>query len=425
MSEPAMFALVRDGEARYFANRWAGALLQREVMWGPDDFEQWILQFEPFEEWDGDCDSGAVVDFDRQTLTLNLTTSSYQVPRVWFVYRKLLAAAWPDFEIHRTTELNEALSRYQKSTSNGNALALVAQDEDKTDEESESRPETVDEVRRSVADEDSEDDGEEKDSRDVRAWVTIVAGNGKTRQVEVEQLPLNVLKGKPEALKALTVLKPASVPPESVVSEGLYINLAAQTAGIWGSPELFALVKKHGAAWQGWKLTWLKRGYVEQCELAGAPGSAMRTVEAVARVVPLILSTQQFDTEVMLNAIGGGIKKFANKAVGCLLFVLCLPLVIFGLISGNWKSVFIAMAITAVVVVGAYRLLVLRFKRAFTQGLSQGGSAPAKPLVAGPQDEAARRKRIDQLLTRAGLPRLAEAEPFFSDKSGLDLLAES
>jgi len=46
MSEPAMFALVRNGEARFFANRWAGALLQREVMWGPDDFEKWVLQIE-------------------------------------------------------------------------------------------------------------------------------------------------------------------------------------------------------------------------------------------------------------------------------------------------------------------------------------------------------------------------------------------
>jgi hypothetical protein len=255
--------------------------------------------------------------------------------------------------------------------------------------------------------------------------VSIVAANGKTRQIEVEQLPLNVIKGKPEALKALTVLKPATIPPENVVSEGLYINLPAQTVGFWGSPELFALMKKHAAAWNGWKLTWLKRGYAGQCELAQAPGTAMHTAEAVARVVPLILSTQQFDTEVMLNAIGGGLKSFANKAVGCLLIVLCLPLVVFGIVSGNWKYVFIAMGVTALLVLGAYRLLVLRFKRAVKKGLSQAEQPSAKPLVAGPQDEASRRKRIDELLKRAGLPRLAEAEPLFSKKSGLDLLAES
>jgi hypothetical protein len=338
----------------------------------------------------------------------------------------LLETAWPDFVIHRTTALNDALSSCRPSTSDDNGRALVVQDNDDKDEESESRPETVDEVRRNAPDEDQEDENcEERDARDVRAWVTIVATNGKTRQIEVEQLPLNVIKAKPEALKALTVLKPATIPQESVVSEGLYINLPAQTAGIWGSPELFALVNKHGAGWNGWKLTWLKRGYVDQCELAGTQGMTMPTAEAVARVVPFILSTQQFDTEVMLNAIGGGLKQFANKAVGCLLFIICLPLVIFGLVSGAWQSVFITMAVTALLVIGAYRLLVLRFKRAFAKSLSQGEQQPAKPLVAGPQDEATRRKRIDDLLKQAELPRLAEAEPLFSNKSGLELLAES
>jgi hypothetical protein len=35
------------------------------------------------------------------------------------------------------------------------------------------------------------------------------------------------------------------------------------------------------------------------------------------------------------------------------------------------------------------------------------------------------RRRIDDLLRRASLPRLSEAEPLFSGKTGLELLAEA
>jgi hypothetical protein len=422
MSEPAMFALVRDGEMRYFADRWAGATLRRELMWGPEDFEKWVLQFEPLDEWEDECDGAAVIDFDRRILTWNGDTSSYRVPRVQFVYQKMLAAAWPDFEIHPVSARSNALVKHLQSIGQPNTPALIAQDGDAQDESSDYRPATVEEAKRPVAD---EEEGQEAANDTVRAWVTIVDADGRTRQRHLDRLPLDLLSAAPEALSSLSALEPAVVPPEAIVSEGLCISPSQRTAGFWGSPELFALLKKHEARWNGWQLTWLKRGYADQCRVAGTRGMPMRNAEAVAKVVPLILSTQQFNAEVMLNAIGGGLKKFANKAIGCLLLVISLPLVIFGLVSGNWRSVFITIAITAAVVLGAYRLVVARFKRMVNRRMLRGEDDTAKRLAAGPQDQAARRKRIDELLKRAGLPRMAEVEPLFSDKSGLELLAES
>ncbi len=184
-------------------------------------------------------------------------------------------------------------------------------------------------------------------------------------------------------------------------------------------------MKKYKEHWQGWKLTWLKRGYADQCAASGTMGMPMTHAEAVAKVVPLILSTQQFDANAMLGAIGGGLKGFANKAVGCLLIVLSLPLVIFALVSGNWQSALIAIAVTSLIVIGLYQFVIYRFKRAVRKGLSQVDQQRPNALVAGPQDEEARRQRVDQLLKLAKLPRLAEVEHLFSKKTGLELLAES
>ncbi|MEX2113808.1 MAG: hypothetical protein WD845_11520 [Pirellulales bacterium] len=422
MSEPAIFALVRNGKTRYFADRWANALLRREVMWGPEDFEAWVLQFEPVEAWDEDCEGGAVVDFDRRALAWSSDTSSYQVPRVLDVYRKMLAAAWPEFEVTHVAGGNAGMVRYLRGTDNVSEAGLVVLDADKEHEVRESRPETVDEAKRYVAD---DEDGEELDTDAVRAWLTIVDADRRTQQRELQQLSLDLLMAKPEALEALAALEPAAIPREVVVSEGLWINPSERAMGIWGSPELIASVKKYSECWNGWKLTLLNRGYDDQCAVAGMQGMPMSNADAAAKVVPLILSTQQFDAEVMLKAIGDGLKRFANKAVGCLLLVLCLPLVIFGLVSGNWQPVLITMVATVLIALAAYQLLVYRFKRMVRRRLSQGSEERPRPVVAGPHDEAARRERIDEILQRAELPRLAEVEPLFSGKSGLELLAES
>ncbi len=216
-----MFALVRDGEARFFADRWASALLGREVMWGPADFESWVLQFEPLDEWEEECDGGAVVDFDRRKLVWHGDTPNFQVPRVAFVYHKMLAAAWPDFEIKHVDGGNEALIRYLPLNGDGNPAALIAQNDSACRDNPTARPQTVDEAKRYLPD---EDDGEPEDTNDVRAWVTLVDAARTNRQRELERLPLDLLMAKPDALEALAQLKPAAIPREAVVSEGLWIN---------------------------------------------------------------------------------------------------------------------------------------------------------------------------------------------------------
>ncbi len=420
MSEPAMFATVRDGVARFFADRWASAVLRREVMWGPEDFESWVLQFEPLDEWDGECDGGAVVDFDRRILAWSCDAPGYRVPRVSFVYQKMLAAAWRDFEIVHVDGGNEALARYLPSAGE-DTPALIVQNRGPDRDPPVARPTTVDEARRCVTD----DDEQENDDDAIRAWVTLIDADGKTRQRELEALPFDLLMAKTDALQALAALGPAPIPPEAVVSEGIWINSSERSAGFWGPPELYAMMKKYSEHWQDWNLTWLKKGYADQCAAASTKGMPMTNAQAVAIVVPLILSTQQFDAQVMLGAIGGGLKRTANKAVGCLLVVLSLPVLIFGLVTGNWRGVLITIAVTSLVVLGVYQFAVYRFKRMVRRGLSDSERERPQPVVAGPQDEGMRRKRIDELLNRAGLPRLAQVEHLFSDKKGLELLAES
>ncbi len=426
MSEPAVFAVVRNGTARFFADRWASAMLRREVMWGPADFESWVMQFEPLEQWEPECDGGAVIDFDRQLLAWTSNTANYPVPRVLAVYRKMLAAAWPNFEIKHISGGNEALTKFLPKNGDTVSTDLVVPSDETPEDELISRVDTVDEAKRSGADDepDENEEGVKTDSEEPRAWITIIDADGESQQRELEQLPLDLLKAKPQAILALAKLKPTAIPREAILSEGMWIKPSEKTAGIWGSPELMSTAKQYSQQWKSWKLMWMKRGYVDHCAVAGIDGMPMSTAEAVAKVVPLILSTQALDTEVMLGAIGGGLKKFANKAVGCLAFVLCLPLLIFGLISGNWTSVLISMGVTILVVFGIYRLLLFRFKRAVNRGLADSSAVKVKTTVAGPLDAAARRQRIDALLQRAALPRLSAVEPLFSGKTGLELLAE-
>jgi len=41
MSEPAIFVFVRDKTCRFYLDRWAGVFLFRDLIWGPDQLENW------------------------------------------------------------------------------------------------------------------------------------------------------------------------------------------------------------------------------------------------------------------------------------------------------------------------------------------------------------------------------------------------
>lgn len=438
MSEPAGFALIQDGKTRYFVDRWASATLRREVIWGPGDFEAWVTQFEQLDEWPEDCCGGAVVDYDKKTLLWCGEGWNSQVPRVIDTYGILLATAWPGFTIRQATAgVDELYTRLGIEIEPDELDDELDEDERQEREEERYgyRSTSLRDVRRvetedSDSDEDTTDevlDSDHDDDSELRAWITIIESDGQTRQRQLDELPLNLLKAKPKTLAALDNLSPAEIPREAIVSEGLWLNSAEKTAGIWGSPELLATMTKLGKQWQGWDLKWKRNGYAKQCMQCKTQGVPMSDADALAQILPMILSTQQFNMGSVLGAIGdalgGGVKKIAIKATGCLAFVVCLPLMAFGFFSGNWTAALGSIAVALVVIVGAYLLVARRFKKAVSSKLPQDDSSEASTLVAGPQDEQPRRERIDQLLASAKLPQLEKIEPLFPEATGLELLA--
>ncbi|NLX95808.1 MAG: hypothetical protein GXY83_06500 [Rhodopirellula sp.] len=420
MSEPAIFGLVRDGQTRFYADRWASVFLHREILFGPDDFEAWVTQLEELDEWSDDCCGGAVADYDRKRLTWCGEAQSLQIPRIEAVYQRLLQAAWPGFEI---------AFAYAGLADLAKAVGVDAASEP----DGEDRPESVREAARlehAAAEEEEPEDEDHAttdedeavfDDEDLRAWVTLLAADGAVRHRHVDRLPTDLLQSRNDPLRALAKLPPAEVPPEAVVIEGLWLDEANQSIGVWGSHALKEMLPDIRQGWEGWDVQWAERGYEQQCEVAGPAGVPLKEAEALAKILPVILSTKRFDMSTVLGALGGGLKKTAAKATGCLLVVICLPLVIFGLVSGNWKAVLISIAITCGVVIVAFKTIEHRIKRSFMSKVPGAGDDRAPP-AAGPLDESTRRQRIDHLLVAAGLPRLSEVEPLFPKESELDLL---
>ena len=95
-----------------------------------------------------------------------------------------------------------------------------------------------------------------------------------------------------------------------------------------------------------------------------------------------------------------------------------LPFVIFALVSGNWKAGGITIGVIVALVVITFKLIERKWRRGFAATLSEVHSGPTmpdenEPATAGPSDPRQRRQQLDQLLSRAGLPSLAEIEPHF------------
>ncbi len=418
MSEPVVFCLIRDGHKRFYADRWASVFLHRELLFGPQDFEAWVTQLEDMEEddeWSDEFSAGAVADYDRKKLIWRGDVDALQIPRVAAIYQRLLEAAWPGFEV-------------AFAFGNLGPWAEAIGIDRPGEPHDEYRPETVLEAARSDNDEEEDEtlDDEEAattfDDEENRAWVTIVDADGAVRHRHLEHLPADLLNDSEAPRQALAGLPPAEVPPEAVVVEGMWIDERNRSVGLWGSRRLHDKLPEIRRAWEGWSVEWAQRGYDAQCEVAGPAGVPMTEAEALAKILPAILSTKRFDMSTVLGALGGGLKKTAMKATGCLLVLICLPLVVFGLVSGTWKPVLISIAITCGVVIVVFKVIERRVKRSFMNKMPRAVDDRRAPPAAGPLEPSARRDRIDQLLAAAGLPTLAAVEPLFPEKSELNLL---
>ena len=435
MSEPAAFAIIRDGQKRFYGDRWVGALLHRDLVWGPEAFETWLLTLSELDEWYDDVDGGAVVDFDRRRLTWCTPGELLSVPKVAAVYGQLLAKAWPRFEIVAATssyELTETLGlpvgspedqeQYKLEDRSQSIRGAMGEDEDDLDnDEDEDHRDDEDETADVDKEAQSEPLSYEFDDDELRAWVTITDADGSIRHRQLLELSLDLLKGVPQALADLKQLPAGEIPKEEVVKEGMWIEEAERTIGLWGGAKTkaaFALVEK---SWKDWDVQWAQRGYVQHCAATGPSGQPLSIEQALVKVVPMLLSTERFDMSTFFGAIGGSLKKTAMKATGCLLIVICSPLLIFGAISGNWTAVLITVAVVVVLVAVIFKVLERKVARSMKSSLSRGQAEPTGPATAGPLDADARRQALDQLLAAAGFPPIKKLEPNFPPKNELGL----
>jgi hypothetical protein len=70
----------------------------------------------------------------------------------------------------------------------------------------------------------------------------------------------------------------------------------------------------------------------------------------------------------------------------------------------------------------AFKIIESRVRSKFSRGPfhSKNESADTKPPVAGPLEDAERRRKMDRLLTACGFPSLSELEPRFAKTPSLD-----
>lgn len=414
----AWFVLIRDGKKRYYFDEWAGTFLYRELLWGPEELENWLTAGEEVDYEPEDLHGGVVANFDTNRLTCHFA-EGIELPRVQAVLQRLLEQAWPGFEV--CTAVRGDLDLY--------AAAGVAigsdEEEDDLDEAHYDRPETVREAA-GLYDEDEEDHDEdneyddeiddEDDEDEIRTWVTLVDETGNVRHRQIGLLSIDLINGDESAIEQLVALKAAEVPPEKVVSEGMWIRLTEREIGIWGGIPATRNFPRIQKAWPGWSVRWADNGYADQCETSGVPGVPMSDAEAMAKITPAILSNKRFTFGAMLGVVGGELKSTAIKAAGCLVFALSVPILIFGLVAGNLQSAGIAVGSLIVVAAIIFKVIEHRIRRKLRDSpLSDvdNDESAERPPVVGPMDDEQRRQQFDQLLSACTLPPISEQEPHF------------
>ena len=244
MSEPAVFVLIRDGQKRYFADRWANAFLFREILWGPDELERWLTEDEEIDEWTDEASGGVVVDYDNRKLTWSGDEEMLEIPRVESAYEKLLQASWPGFDIEfggrglmdLAAAAGEADAEdyddqsYQRSSTLREAIGYDGDDEGEDED-------------------DYDDDEDPYDEDDKRAWITLVDTEGAVRHRNVPEISEDLVNGREPAITELVRLPAAEIPKESVVTEGMWIDQTKREIGFWGGRKARAAFPKMQTAW--------------------------------------------------------------------------------------------------------------------------------------------------------------------------------
>lgn len=410
MSKPVAWSvLIRDGQRRCFEDIWV--TLYRELLWGPEAFEEWLTEGEEI-DWEPEELSGvAIVDFDTKELRWG-ESEILEHPRSFTAYQRLLQTAWPGFEIRFLSQA-EMYAEVHGPTSDEEPMIF-------------DRPESVSEAADVDEDEDPEDDEEDDDGDQddifLTSWATIIDPKGKVRHRRVNEISSDLFSGNKQAVQNLANLKAAEVPPEKSVKEGMWIDLGKKEIGFWGGAKSLRDFPRLKQGWRKWNVTWAGEGYADQCRVSGLPGVPMSEAEALAKFMPQVLSSKKFDMTNVIGAVGGELKKKAVKATGCLVVVMAVPILLVGFFMEKMKEAGYAIGALVVIVAIAFKVIERKIRNKFSKSPFAEQDEPdnSRPPVAGPLDDEGRREGLNRLLDASGFPPLEEIEPLFEDQLSLD-----
>lgn len=457
MSKPVAYSvLIRDGQKQHYEEVWVNPY--RELIWGPEAFVEWLEAGGETEDEPEELSGIAIVDFDSQTLQWGQQEVE-SLPAVQLAQQKLLQQAWPGFEI--TYLSDDQMYKIARSMARPEGTSTERYDEDEDsdvpqvpritiaglesddfedrsaedddEEEEEEEPDDDDgpltfrlpTVREAAGHYDNDEDGEDEDEEDnddddpdfPSAWVTIVDQHGKVRHRRIQEISKDLLTGIRTAVQDLAQLKAAEVPPEKSVTEGFWINVKDKQIGIWGGHATLACLDTLQNSWPKWNVVWAANGYRDQCTLSGVPGIPMTDTEVLVKFIPQVLSAKKMDFGEIFSAMGGGLKKTAMKATGCLVLVLSLPILIGGIFLGKPKEASFAILTLGIVVAVIFKVIEFRIKSKFKNApFNQSLDIPSnRPPVAGPLDPQERQTELDRLLTGCGYPTVSNLQPHFPE----------
>ncbi|WP_182867696.1 hypothetical protein [Stieleria mannarensis] len=411
MIQAALIALIRDGETTMFIDPYGAVCFARQLVWGQDALHQWLDGREPVNEFDTDCEAGAVIDYDAQALLWFNENDEVDQPRSQQLLDTLIAEAWPGFEILYADSMCDLQIAAGDSISHASAQRLRVVDDDV--DPLEFRSETLDEESPHCEEFDPDDENE------CFAWVTILDDDQTVQHRLIGEITSDVVRNEDDPLSRLKSLPAYDVPAERNVCEAVLFDVPARRIDLWGRREIRSVAGEMASYWPDWDVQCIDAdGYQHQCRISGPAGTPMTSAQALGPLVPILLMTERIDPAMMLGELGKSFKGLMAKLVGLVTVLVCLPFVVFALITGNWKTGGITIGVIVALVVIGFKLVEAKWRRGFAATMRDVGSDLAgpdadQPSVAGPQDPRQRREQLDRLLARAGLPSIADIEPHF------------
>ena len=411
MIQPALIALIRDGETTMYIDPFGSVCFARQLIWGQDALERWLAGREPVHQFDTDCEAGAVIDFDARALLWYSEEEPVDQPRTMQLLDTLIAEAWRGFEILYADGMCDLQIAAGDSISHASQQRLRVVDE--SADPLEFRSETLDEESLDCEQFDLDDENERF------AWVTILDQDQLIHHRLIGEITSDVIRNEDDPLSRLKSLPAYDVPAEQNVIEAIIVNEPERRIEMWGGRDIRGAAGEMTHYWPDWDVACIEaNGYDHQCRFSGPNGTPMTAADEIGTLVPMLLMTGNFDPSAMLGELGKSFKGLMAKLVTVVTVLVCLPFVIFALVSGNWKAGGITIGVIVALVVITFKLIERKWRRGFAATLSEVHSDPTmpdanEPATAGPSDPRQRRQQLDQLLSRAGLPSLAEIEPHF------------